>query len=98
MKKKEWSAEECVMKWHSRVLTTRTDNHKPYKKQFFLKENDISLSILQESYELVAHIVAKHGEVYLPIFERLHTEIEQRKDKDDMLAKARTIAVDKLEK
>ncbi|MEP1305097.1 MAG: hypothetical protein ABJK11_11150 [Balneola sp.] len=47
---------------------------------------------LQECYELMAYIVNKHGDDYLPLFERLHEEIEARKEKNGLLEIAIKVA------
>lgn len=47
---------------------------------------------LQECYELMAYIVNKHGDDYLPLFERLHEEIEARKEKNNLLEIASKVA------
>ncbi len=54
--------------------------------------NDVSLSDLKKAYMQSANIVAIYGERYLPIFERLEKEYENRKQKDDMLTKAISIS------
>ena len=53
-----------------------------------LREIDVTLELLEECYIFMAHIVKSYGEHYLPIFERLHTEIETRKHQNKMLDKA----------
>ena len=55
-------------------------------------ESDITYERLKNCYVTVAKIVATHGDVYLPIFERLHTELEEFKNKQDMLERAFQVA------
>jgi len=45
-----------------------------------LKSGDITLELLDEAYKASAEIVKLHGDKYLPIFIRMHKEIEQRKN------------------
>lgn len=53
-------------------------------------EIDISDERLSAAYETLASIISVHGDIYLPLFKRLHEEIELRKknDKYKLLAKA----------
>ncbi|OSZ82567.1 hypothetical protein CAP35_04680 [Chitinophagaceae bacterium IBVUCB1] len=47
---------------------------------------------LQTAYLIIAGIVKKHGDVYLPIFKRVHEEVELRKKQNDLLLLAMKIA------
>jgi len=47
---------------------------------------------LEQAYRQAAVIVAKYGETYLPIFDRLAKEIQKRKTKLDLLEKAIELA------
>ncbi len=47
---------------------------------------------LQTAYLLIAGIVKKHGDAYLPIFKRVHEEVELRKKQNDLLQLAMKIA------
>jgi hypothetical protein len=47
---------------------------------------------LRSAYVLIAEIVTAHGEVYLPIFKRIHDEVEARKANRDLLSIASAIA------
>ncbi len=44
-------------------------------------DNDIEMA-----YAVMAAVVRDHGETYLPIFERLHKELEARKSNRALLA------------
>jgi hypothetical protein len=46
----------------------------------------LSDDTLQKAYVIIAGIVTEHGEKYLPIFKRLHEEVEVRKAQRDLLA------------
>lgn len=52
----------------------------------------IATSELKKAYIESAHIVARHGEKYLPIFERLKHEYENRKKESELLTVARSIS------
>ncbi len=45
-----------------------------------LKSDDITIELLEEAHKASAEIVKRHGDNYLPIFIRMHKEIEQRKN------------------
>ena len=60
--------------------------------QEHLTKQDITDDLLQDCYVLLANIIDRHGNAYLPIFERLHVEIENREKQREMLQKARTIS------
>ena len=44
-----------------------------------IRDKDVTDKMLQESYIVMAEIVKCYGEHYLPIFERLHEEIDNRR-------------------
>ncbi len=48
---------------------------------------------LRQAYIQSAHIVAKYGDTYLPIFERLETEYKQCVKRDALLTKALDISI-----
>lgn len=47
---------------------------------------------LQSAYLIIAGIVKQHGEKYLPIFKRMHEEIEVRKAQKNLLEIASRLA------
>lgn len=47
---------------------------------------------LQAAYKIIAGIVRQHGETYLPVFKRIHEEVELRKKQNDLLSLAIQIA------
>ena len=61
-------------------------------KRVALSPSDITNERLLSAYAAMAEIVALHGEAYLPIFERLHNEVEQLERKTDLLELARSIS------
>ena len=50
-----------------------------------IQDKDVSDEMLHESYIVMAEIVQCYGEQYLPIFERLHEEIDSRQKKRELL-------------
>ena len=55
-------------------------------------ERGISDKNLRRAYIQSAHIVARYGSHYLPIFERLENEYNQRIKENDSLTKAKKIS------
>ncbi len=53
---------------------------------------EVTDDLLAECYVTAARLVEAHGEVYLPLFERLHAEIGLRRRQHDLLVKARSVA------
>jgi hypothetical protein len=51
-----------------------------------------TLEELQHLREIAAKVVALHGDVYLPIFECVHRELEARKQQTDLKALALKVA------
>lgn len=50
------------------------------------------LQRLENALEYAAICVAQHGEAYLPIFERLESELENLRSKETALERARRLA------
>tara|TARA_R110000868_G_scaffold1211_2_gene9368 strand:- start:95309 stop:95578 length:270 start_codon:yes stop_codon:yes gene_type:complete len=55
-------------------------------------EKDVSMRELYECYNKLACIIKEHGDEYLPLFERVHNEIESRKEKNRMVDIALRVA------
>lgn len=55
-------------------------------------EDEITLEMLEEGLQTSARIVKLYGKKYLPIFERMHREVEDWKRGEFMLEKALHIA------
>lgn len=60
-------------------------------KRVSLKPSDVTDERLLSAYRAIAEIVAIHGEAYLPIFERPHSEVEHLERKSVLLDLARTV-------
>ena len=54
--------------------------------------DQLSLAQIKRAYHQAAEIVARYGDKYLPIFERLEKEYQNRKDKVKTLNRAIKIA------
>jgi len=50
----------------------------PFKKQY-IDPNDIDLEMLEEAHKIMAKVVKKYGNRHLPLFIKIHNEIEDRK-------------------
>lgn len=48
----------------------------------------ISGSELEKAHNQMARIVARHGEKYLPIFERLENELNEQREKYNLMQRA----------
>lgn len=53
---------------------------------------DVPMEKLEEGYKIMAGIVQKRGEKFLPIFKRLHEELLQRRVKQDLMNIALQVA------
>ena len=91
--KREWHVEACIEKLRPGDLS---DRFKVQGRPHF-EEEDITDEILKECYVTMARIVNQHGERYLPIFERIHAEIENRNAKRKLLEAALKISKNSTE-
>lgn len=57
-----------------------------------MKDEEVSLQDIIRARDKCAYIIAKYGQQYLPIFERLEKEIEIREERQGYLDKALKIA------
>ena len=55
-------------------------------------DNKVPYAKLKKAYIQAANIVSLHGEKYLPIFERLEKEYQERKQRLDALDRAMQIS------
>jgi len=83
MKSKNWVVDDYL----DQLLPKTKKLSKAFQKNAscLIKDEDVTYEMLKESYINMAHIVKAYGDHYLPIFERLHQEIQIRKKKDKML-------------
>jgi len=54
--------------------------------------DELSMDELYDCYETLARIVKRYGKDYLPLFERVHKEIESRKSENRMVDIAHRVA------
>jgi hypothetical protein len=55
-------------------------------------DHEITDEMIEDCYKIAAEVVKKHGEVYLPIFERMHNEREARIKNRDLMQIAIEVA------
>lgn len=87
---RDWDINELVMKFDPRINNTRRESPSPTNT--FKKKTDISYQDIKKAYEVAALVVTKYGEVYLPLFERLQSELEDHQRKQKLVDKAKKIA------
>ena len=79
----DWNIDEIIRRYSPNIDHENSDPIDLPKKI-----EAISYADIQEIYKLMANIVTEHGEDYLPIFERLHNELEDHMAKRKLLSKA----------
>lgn len=84
MSEREWTADDYFAKLYPQPRG-RLSNSFAKSSSGRIQDKDVSDKILQESYIVMAEIVQTYGEQYLPIFERLHEEIDSRQQKRELL-------------
>ncbi|MCP9290569.1 hypothetical protein [Gracilimonas sediminicola] len=57
-----------------------------------LKDEDITLELAEKCQRIVAELVVSEGRKYLPLFERVTSELEKLKEQDRLLKLAHQIA------
>ncbi len=79
----DWDIDEIIRRY---LPNTHNESSDPMTQPEQI--DTITYANIQETYELMANIVTEHGEEYLPIFERLHDELEGHLAKKKLLSKA----------
>lgn len=79
----DWNIDEIIRRYSPNI-----DHEKVEPIDLPKKIEAISYADIQEIYKLMANIVTEHGEDYLPIFERLHDELDDHMAKRKLLSKA----------
>ncbi len=87
MSEREWAVEDHLEKLYPRRCEKLSDRFSESSRQD-LQDIDVTDELLNESYVFMADIIRTYGEQFLPIFERLHSEIEMRKEKRHLLKAA----------
>jgi hypothetical protein len=62
-----------------------------YKRRYADNE-EVSSEDLRTAYQVAAQLVASHGDEYLPLFERLDQEVQQRDEKETIKHRALAVA------
>jgi len=89
-KQKEWRVENYIHRLLPKKGKLEDSFNATSRRQ--IKPEDITLDLLEECYVFAAEIVNQYGEHYLPIFERLHEEIANMRDKQTMLDLAKKLS------
>jgi len=86
----DWNVRECIMK-----CSPNNGNNKLPKEneQMQFSKSNIMFEDIVHAYELLASIVTEHGGRFLPIFERLHKEIEEHRSRSKLLKIAKNITL-----
>lgn len=50
------------------------------------QEMKVTDELLESAYLIIAGIVTAHGEKYLPVFKRIHEEVQERKAQKNLLS------------
>jgi len=80
---KDWDIDEVIRRYSPNINNDSSNQiTQPNKIE------TISYADIQDIYKLMANIITEHGEDYLPIFERLHDELEEHMEKRRLLSKA----------
>jgi importin-like protein len=87
MSERAWTVEDHLKKLLPRQPENLSDRFSESIRQD-LQDIDITDEVLTESYIFMANIIKIYGEQFLPIFERLHSEIAKRKEKRHILETA----------
>lgn len=61
-----------------------------------VKVDGITIEQLREAYQIAAEVVARYGDAYLPVFNRLHQEMEKVKEMERMKSLALNVAIAKI--
>jgi len=78
----EWNVDRIICKYTPKS----SGNQCPTSAIEEQKTGSVSFEDIKESYELMANIVTEQGEEYLPIFSRLHDELESHIAKRNLLS------------
>lgn len=84
----EWSIENAM---HN-VMRHKDCNQPTFIKPTHLKNNEVNQATLKRCLNYVACLISQHGDLYLPIFERLKNELEQHQKQDALKDYAKQIA------
>ena len=79
---KEWRVEDYV----GRLMPQQYDLTKEFQSNSRkrINDEDVTLEMVRDCLIIVAHIIKNCGEQYLPVFERLSLELENREKQQDL--------------
>ncbi|MGH1378972.1 MAG: hypothetical protein ACRBB3_09150 [Alphaproteobacteria bacterium] len=88
----KWDIDKCLEQCRPTPLSNHyyTANIHPKRPQ------GITPIEIRKAYNQIAKIIAIHGEKYLPLFRRLHTEIIKHREKNELLDIAKSISKEDL--
>ena len=89
-KERKWDKNTCLKRMAPK--NGRLSKIFEQKTRRTIQDKDVTDDLLEECYVMIARIVKQHGEEYLPIFERLHTEIEERKSRKKLIELAHNVS------
>lgn len=81
MPTREWSLDSCLKNCKPKVANLKKSGPSLSR----IRGSDITLESVLEAYQLIAKIIAHYGNDYLPIFERLHNEMQKYQAQHSLL-------------
>lgn len=84
----KWDIDKCL----EQCSPTPVSNHYCTAKIRPKRPQGITLIEIRKAYNQIAKIISMHGEKYLPLFGRLHTELIKHREKNELLDIAKNIS------
>lgn len=84
MTENKWTIDDYIEKLYPQ-RTGKLSDHFTVSSRQHIRDCDVTDELLYEGYFFMAHIVKAYGDQFLPIFERLHSEIERRNEKQSLI-------------
>jgi hypothetical protein len=91
MSDREWIIDDYLERLYPRC-SEKLSNHFTASSRQNAQDIEVTDELLYESYVFMANIVKTYGEQFLPIFERLHSEIKIREEKRSILEAAMEVS------
>jgi len=88
-----WDVNRCINKLSPFSSGFKTNSPSPRKA---MTDSEISFADIKTAYDYIALIVARYGKTYLPLFERLHQEIDIIRSEEQLLELAFDVSSAKL--
>lgn len=89
----DWNVNDCLKRCSPNIISYPQARGVDLNN---LEAQDITFNDIVDAYKFMAEVVTIYGDKYLPIFERLHREIEEHKEKDELLELAKNITYKNL--